>query len=545
MSASSKKKLRREQEAVKLTEKQLTAQKEAKKLKLYTTAFVAVLAVILVVAVTVGVKQTISSNGIMEKKTVAVTVGDHEINNVEMNYFYLDSVNNFLSSYGSYAAMFGLDTTKPLNEQVLDEESGLTWADDFLNSAKSTAQTAYALADAANAAGFTLSEDELTTLELNVSNINAYAKLYGYSDGESYLKALYGNGASTESYLEYLKLTALADAYYQSYGENLVYDEDAIRAEDAANPGSYDSYSFNSYYLAASKFLTGGTTDENGTTTYSDEEKAASYAAAEEAAKSLISADVATVADLDAAIAALSVNADTTASSTANSNVQAASINSVYGEWVTNSSRKAGDMEVFANTSTDSEGNETTLGYYVVYFNGVSDNKVALKNARHILVSFTHGEETTEDHDHNTSGYTDEEKAAAKATAEEILNEWMNGAATEESFAELANAKSNDGDGTTGGLYENIYPGQMVTNFNDWCFDESRKTGDTGIVETEYGYHVMYFVSDAELNYRDYMISSNLRNAEMNQWYADLLAEYTITDGNAKYVDMGLVVSAS
>ena len=36
MSASNKKKLRKEQESVKLTEKQLTAQKEAKKLKLYT-----------------------------------------------------------------------------------------------------------------------------------------------------------------------------------------------------------------------------------------------------------------------------------------------------------------------------------------------------------------------------------------------------------------------------------------------------------------------------------------------------------------------------
>ena len=33
----------------------------------------------------------------------------------------------------------------------------------------------------------------------------------------------------------------------------------------------------------------------------------------------------------------------------------------------------------------------------------------------------------------------------------------------------------------------------MVETFNDWCFDPSRQVGDTGIVKTNYGYHVMYF----------------------------------------------------
>ena len=38
----------------------------------------------------------------------------------------------------------------------------------------------------------------------------------------------------------------------------------------------------------------------------------------------------------------------------------------------------------------------------------------------------------------------------------------------------------------------------MVEEFNDWIFDENRKPGDTDIVETVYGYHVMYFVSFAD-----------------------------------------------
>lgn len=34
----------------------------------------------------------------------------------------------------------------------------------------------------------------------------------------------------------------------------------------------------------------------------------------------------------------------------------------------------------------------------------------------------------------------------------------------------------------------------MVKAFENWCFDAARKAGDTGIVESDYGYHVMYFI---------------------------------------------------
>ena len=55
MSASSKKKLRNSQDGSKLTERQVAEQKEAKKLKLYTAAFVTVLVVMVVVALAVGI----------------------------------------------------------------------------------------------------------------------------------------------------------------------------------------------------------------------------------------------------------------------------------------------------------------------------------------------------------------------------------------------------------------------------------------------------------------------------------------------------------
>jgi len=189
MSASSKKKLRNAQEAEKMTEKQLTEQKEAKKLKIQSTIFVAVIALMVVFAVYTAATNAISHSGIFERNTTAVTIGDHEVSNAELNFYFVDAVNNFYSNYGSYAAMFGLDVTKPLDEQVISEETG-TWADDFLNSAIENAKAVYALNDAAEAAGFTLSEAELANIDMTINNLNTYATLYGYTKGEDYMKAM-------------------------------------------------------------------------------------------------------------------------------------------------------------------------------------------------------------------------------------------------------------------------------------------------------------------------------------------------------------------
>ena len=41
----------------------------------------------------------------------------------------------------------------------------------------------------------------------------------------------------------------------------------------------------------------------------------------------------------------------------------------------------------------------------------------------------------------------------------------------------------------------------MVTAFNDWCFDGARQPGDTGIVKTDYGYHIMYYVGQCDHAY--------------------------------------------
>ena len=195
------------------------------------------------------------------------------------------------------------------------------------------------------------------------------------------------------------------------------------------------------------------------------------------------------------------------------------------------------------STSTDENGKETETvnGYYVLLFGSMDTNEFSLVNVRHILVSFEGG---TYDSTTGVTTYTDEEKLAAKEAAEAILNEWKAGAATEDSFAALANERSDDGDGTTGGLYEDIRPGQMVSAFEDWCF-AGHKVGDTGIVETQYGYHVMFYSGDSDITYRDSLITEALASADYEIWYTALVEGAAVTKQDIKYLNMGLVLSAS
>ncbi len=55
----------------------------------------------------------------------------------------------------------------------------------------------------------------------------------------------------------------------------------------------------------------------------------------------------------------------------------------------------------------------------------------------------------------------------------------------------------------------------MVTEFNDWVFDANRKAGDVELVETDYGYHIIYFVAKDGKDYYDSAIRSSKANKDI------------------------------
>lgn len=110
-------------------------------------------------------------------------------------------------------------------------------------------------------------------------------------------------------------------------------------------------------------------------------------------------------------------------------------------------------------------------------------------DVRHVLLQ-PEGGEAGED---GYPVYTDEAWEACRLEVEEIYNQWQQGDKSEDSFAQLAMQYSVDGSAQNGGLYENVAQGDMVEAFDAWCFDESRVSGDHGLVKTQYGYHIMFF----------------------------------------------------
>lgn len=465
----------------------------------------------------------------------AFTIGEYEVSAAIVNYFYIDAILNYCNQY-SYYISYILDINAPLNGPSNTDQQGVTWADKFLNMAIDNLTVTYQLYDQAQKNGFKLSEEEEKSIDALVENLEIYAIYYGFANADAYLSDTYGAGATAESYRDYCRVHTIADRYYAEYADSITYTDNAIREFDAENYWQYDSYTFEYYYFKVSDFV------ESSQPT--DDEKAAAIAKAKNYAKALAAGEYADADAFDAAINDL-MNC-TTGEYKANrqEDILYQQVPALFRDWLSGQSdagvtpRKQGDTTVIVNES-GTDDNKTLNGFYVLRFERVEKNQFNLKNVRHLLVKFEGG--TTDAYGNVT--YTDAEKAAARNAALALLAQFESSDKSEETFAAMANEHSDDGNGTTGGLYENIFPGQMVQPFEDWCYEEGRQHGDYGLVETQYGYHIMFFVSDAQLTYRDYMIQQDLLTKDLTA-YLDRLANTAKTELiTTEYLNLSLKVS--
>ena len=527
MSGSSKKKLRKEQYEAALTQKQQSERKEARKLKNYTLTFV--ISMILVVVIAVGIIVTPTITGIVHRNTHAITIGNHQLSTAQLSYFYMDEINdyytttynNYYSNYGSMWQLFLiLNPDEPLNEQYYNEEKTLTWADHFMNEAIKTATTMYALLDEGKANGFELAEDDQKALDSYFQSLESNAKTQGYANVNAYLRSTYGQGASFEEFKEYYTSSIYATMYFNDYCDSLEYTDEQIREFEKDKVLNYTSFDYVIYTVRVDDYLGEGTKGEDGKVTYSDEDRAAALAAAKKDAETLVATGATTAEKLNEAIKALEINKD-------NKNAKAAEYNNYFYEsvgledtqkWLADEARKAGDLTIIEGkvkeTNEDKTETERVTAFNVILFLERDDNHTKLVNVRHILSQYKNPYIDSE----GNYQYNESTKKAAKEEANKWLLEWEKGDKTAETFGELAKKYGTDGTAANGGLMEDIYPGQMVEAFNDWCFDSSRKAGDTGIVETEYGCHVVYFEKTQDISYRDYLIKNDLVTKDSEAW---------------------------
>ncbi|MBE6916753.1 MAG: hypothetical protein E7470_02440 [Ruminococcaceae bacterium] len=571
MSASSKKKLRKEQMAANLTEKQLQEQREAKKLKTYTVTFAIVM--VLVVAIVLGVIVAPYVEGALRSGSHAVTIGEHELSASELSYYYVDAISNYhdevysqyYSYYGNYwSLMLGFDTTKALDKQIKDQEKNTTWADYFIDIAIENAKSVYALYDDAMSKNFKMSEEDQKTLDNSLASLPTYAKYNDCDTVNEYLRTIYGPSANEKEYAEYFTITCIASAYYDDHADSLEYEAKDYRAYENEKKHMYNRYTFVYHSLNMSSYLGEGTKDDKGNTTWTDEEKNAAREKVKADMEKLKAAGITNKLTFDEALQSLDIykydkdgkpvadDKKTTAKESKDTFYDYMYVNEAAKKWIIEEGRKDGDLGVFpiydsASAEEKDESKKLVNGYYIVLFNECDTNEVLMANVRHILVKFEGG---TKDKDGNVT-YSDKEKQAAKTEAEKLYKEFQDSIKDEKDiekiekkFSELANKKSDDQNGkvTNGGLYEDIYPGQMVEPFEKWCFEEGRKTGDTGLVETEYGWHIMFYSSTDELTYRDFMIENDMIADDMEKWHEDLLKKTTATIVNLTFMEYDIVV---
>ena len=427
----------------------------------------------------------------------ALYVGETKYSLADVNYEYQSAYMQMAQTYGQYGL---IDTNTPLGKQTcMFDPDGGTWHDYFLNTAETNLVQKTALYDAAIAAGYTeLTEDEAAQIESAMSNYAMYASAYGYNlDG--YLAANYGQGNNEKTVRANMARELLINRYLNDVYEGFTYtdaEKDAYYEENAD--------SMNSVKLLYA-FISGSSDEEAGL------DAEAAMAAAGETARTIV-ADSDGQEDLFRAAVLAATESDPTETSY--------SVSTFLDNYEGSVTRE----EIVPGTVFAHENNG---GWYAVYVLGTEDNHYNTVSVRHILIN-------AQDADGDGT-ISEEEKQTAYDAVLAIQEEWLAGGASEESFAALANLKSEDaGSNTNGGLYENIYKGQMVTEFNDFCFAE-HEHGDYGIVYGETsqysGYHLIYFVgADGEL-YSRIMADNALRGDAYNAFVEETTAPYSSRHG--------------
>ena len=201
-------------------------------------------------------------------------------------------------------------------------------------------------------------------------------------------------------------------------------------------------------------------------------------------------------------------------------------IHAAYGDWLIDESREPGDVTVI--------GGESSI--FVLYFLDLDDNRYHTADVRHILIGLDNSVFFDENGDPLTVTDAEIEELEAQQwpealeRAEAVLAEWRAGSATEESFIELVREHSADSwqQNESPGLFEVHENSGLVVEFEAWAIDPARSPGDVDIVETQFGYHIMYFVGESDLERRHSLARRDMANEAFQTWLNEALEAATV-----------------
>lgn len=529
MSASREKKIRQELAAQGVPDiKEIRAAEERKQQRRSNILYGCIAGAFVLVAAAL----LVWNSNIIQRSSTAISVDGVKYSTAEVDYYYNSAYNNLAG--GEYASYLSLNTSTPLSQQVMTDmdlmftgavlpegKEEMTWHEYLVENTKQQLIAQTNLLKAADAEGFTFTDEMQAEIDSAMEDIATYAKTSGVSTG-AYLKTMFGASMTEKTFTKLLKDTVLVSYFQQSHWDALTYTDADLTAYYEKNPNQFDEANYEYVYFRGTA---PSTTDADGkTVAATDEENAAAKAKAEAAANDVFKRfqageDLEKLAEEYKDIASYFHQESASYSGGA---VQ---------DWVFDASRKAGDAELVNSGSA----------YYVVLYHSRARSEYNPVNVRHILCKIDDSKLNSED-----AGYADARQALidmAKVEAEGLLSTFKAGEATPEAFADLASKNSDDsGSVGNGGLYTNVAKGSMVEPFDQWIYDESRKAGDTGLVFVDQpgyytGYHVMYFEGVADAPYWMLQAESAARTADFNEWLASIDEELTAEEHSGmKYV---------
>lgn len=410
----------------------------------------------------------------------AMLVNNMTVSKEQFSYYYMSSYNYYAQlekNYRQQGISIGFDLESAPDEvnsgQTDDSGKELTWSKVIAEQAKVSAKNNYAFYAEATSAGYTLTSEDEKRINQALESIDSHAATAGMSTNE-YIDTYIARGLDRDGVKKMLEIETVAIAYEDVFREKVYagITDKQIEERFSQNSVKYSHADVSCFLLALPEAEQAeGESDREFEERYNETVGPVIETANEiaDSASSLSKFEAAVEKHEDGEITDYEGILYETAKTT---------FSQETADWIFDSARTQGDVEVF----------KTEASVFVIYvekpvYTGVSTD------VRHCLIAFD-----AED----SKNPTEEEKQAAYDVANGLLAELKENGITEERFVDMVKENSDDKASVPdGGLYENIKANAgYVEEFEKWAIDPEREVGDCEIIETEYGYHIMYFVEN-------------------------------------------------
>jgi hypothetical protein len=463
------------------------------------------LAAVIAVVATLGVRYYTVPNGkegkYMNPASVVATVDGQKIS-IGMYDYYYASIVSYYEQYASYG-YYSLDTTKDYSKQYTTDDDGnkISWQKFFETEALKEVEQITTYYSKALEEGVTLTSAQKKTIEKQISTLKDSASQNDVSL-DQYIKANFGTYCSEDTIRIMLEQYYLSANYKGKFKcETKVTDNDV---DKYYNDHKNDYKKIEFYYIASPYDATDDNSKNESIKTAEKimakmKDKKSVIALVPEVYSSYIDSQVKSSMEQDSTLTEKKAREEAIKSYESNVVTTVSGSDSPFDDkmntWLFSDDTKVGSKKYYIDESAG-------YIYIVLKTSKASVEEDETYTVRHILVAPESGSNSSSSTSEKTE-YTDEQWAAAKKKADSILAKFNKTDKSEYEFAKLAEQYSTDSASTSsgsndsfGGLYESVTLGQMVPDFEKWSIDDSRKYGDTGIVKSDYGYHIMFFIND-------------------------------------------------